>query len=164
MGDPRVCGGLNGGKSDWRWLWRWVALLLMVAADRGPVSACLGSYACVRVHVRATRREILRSRLSASLCGRVVGHVSWPLRDRCRLAASALRRHCGVGRTVLLLGSLIFVFAVWCTPHACARAIRAAFRGNSRKFCVKSLACARIERVHYYTKWGYLHIIAKTWG
>ena len=37
-----------------------------------------------------------------------------------------------------------FVFAIWCTPHACARAIRAAFRGNSRKFCVIFFLRARI--------------------
>ena len=148
MGDPRVCGGLNGGKSCW---------------------LCLGLSGLLRVHVRACACDAAggsaRSAVGVSMraCG-----LPAMCRGRCVIVVVCRHLHCGGmcggGFPVWRVCHWNFVFVIWCTPHACARAIRAAFRGNSRKFCVKSLARARIERVHYYTKWGYLHIIAKTVG
>ena len=140
MGDPRVCGGLNGGES----------LPL-------PVRLALGS--CVRV--RRVCGSLVRRWRAVVYLGRWHGLSVCHADGVFPLVRFGL---CGGRIDALMAWAWNFGFANWCIPHACARAIRAAFRGNSRKFCVIFLLRARIERVHHYTKLGYIGKSGVDWG
>ena len=116
MGDPRVCGGLNGGESGWPCL----GLSRPVVAGLGLpwlLRACECACNARAVLVPGSTRAVawldvgdLCLRLDAGVWS--AGCRVCPLRGRCSLSAVALRWRCDVGRDALLLDPWIFVFAI----------------------------------------------------